>query len=311
MKVDPQVAAHYGQVQPVGGNPKPLSIQELRANADRIYNDAAHFPPIHAAEDLAIPCPWGELPLRLYRPTAERGLPVMIYYHGGGFCIHNIASHDSLCRKLALDCGCAVLSVGYRLAPEDPFPAAVEDCYTALTWLRDNAPGLGLDGSRIALAGDSAGAFLSASVSTLARDRNGPKIALQVLCYGGGELTDAARYPSWQELIHSNPVLSEAFMGSVGSSYQGTADPENPYLNPIRAKDLTGLPRTYSINAEGDPLRDSGEAYARALTEAGNRVRLERVPGVYHGFLLLWQKFDITREVLARIAAEVRDAFAR
>ena len=144
---------------------------------------------------------------------------MLIYYHGG-FRIHNIASHDSLCRKLALDCGCAVLSVGYCLAPEDPFPAAMEDCYTALTWLRDNASSLGLDGSRITLAGDSAGAFLSASVSTLARDRNGLKIALQVLCYGG-ELTDAARYPFWQELIHSDPVLSEAFMGSVGSSNRG------------------------------------------------------------------------------------------
>ena len=309
MKVDPQVAAHYAAVQAIGGTPKPLSIREIRANADRIYNDAAHFPPVHAAEDLAIPCPWGELPLRLYRPTAEQGLPVLIYYHGGGFCIHNIASHDSLCRKLALDCGCAVLSVGYRLAPEDPFPAAVEDGYTALTWLRDNAPRLGLDGSRIALAGDSAGAFLSASVSTLARDRNGPKIALQVLCYGGGEISDVQHFPSFWEFIHDNPVLSEAFMGSVGSSYQEGADPENPYLNPIRAKDLANLPRTYSLNAEGDPLRDSVEAYARALATAGNRVRQERVPGVYHGFLLLWQKFDISREVIGRIADEVKDTF--
>lgn len=132
-----------------------------------------------------------------------------------------------------------------------------------------------------------------------------------MLCYGGGEISDVQRFPSFREFIHGNPVLSDAFMGSVGSSYQGSVDPENPYLNPIRARDLTNLPRTYSLNAEGDPLRDSGEAYAQALAAAGNRVRQERVPGVYHGFLLLWQKFDISREVIGRIADEVRDAFAR
>ncbi len=309
MKINPQVAAHYQKIKSASGSSLQPGIKDLRISADKIYNDNAHFPPVYSVEDIYIPCPWGSLPIRLYKPTDTKNLPILIYYHGGGFCMHNIASHDSLCRKLALDCECAVISVGYRLAPEFPFPAALEDSYSALEWIKDNSENLNLDGSRIALAGDSAGAYLCASVSTLSRDRNGPKISLQILCYGGGELTDVKKYTSYKELINNNPVLSKNFMDTIGSYYQGNASADNPYLNPIRSKDLKNLPRTFSVNAEYDPLRDSGEAYAKALADAGNIVHTERVLGVYHGFLLLWQEFDITREVISHIAKEVKDTF--
>lgn len=309
MPVDPQVAAHYGAVKAVSGNPRPISIQEIRLNADKVYNDHKKFPPVYAVEDLSIPCPWGSLPLRLYRPSSADGLPVLIYFHGGGFCIHNIASHDSLCRKLALECGCAVFNVGYRLAPEDPFPACMEDGYTALDWVFHNAPSLHLDATRIAVAGDSAGASISAVVSLLSRDRNGPKISLQVLAYGSGGILSNEESPSYQELIDNNPVLSRAFVSSVFDAYAGTAASNNLYLNPGKAQDLTMLPRTFSITAEYDPLRDDGEAFAHALEQAGNHVRLFRVPGVYHGFLMLWEKFDIAQLVIQEIAKEVKDTF--
>ena len=311
MPVDPQVAAHYAAVKAVGGNPAPLSIQEIRLHADQVYNDQRKFPPVHQVQELSIPCPWGTLPLRLYRPSPAEGLPVLLFFHGGGFCIHNIASHDSLCRKLALECGCAVLNVGYRLAPEDPFPACMEDGYTALDWVYHNAPALRLDGSRIAVARDSAGASISAVVSLLSRDRNGPRVSLQILAYGSSGILPNEESPSYQALIDHNPVLSRAFTTSVFDAYAGGADPGNPYLNPGRAQDLSRLPRTFSITAEYDPLRDDGEAFAQALEQAGNQVRLLRVPGVYHGFLLLWEKFDIARQVIGQIAQEVRDTFSR
>ena len=310
MNIDPQVAAHYAKQAPVGGTPQVLDLQVLRANADRVYNDKAQFPPVFSAEDWSVPCPWGSIPLRLYRPNGRAGLPIMIYYHGGGFVIHNIASHDSLCRKLCLECDCAVVSVGYRLAPEHPFPAYLEDSYTAMQWVYDNADRLGLDHTRISLAGDSAGAYISAAVSLLARDRNGPKITLQILCYGGGGILPNEDSESFQSLINNNPVLSPAFMRLVERSNGGDGYEENPYLNPGRAKDLSGLPKTYSINSENDPLRDDGEAFAAALRAAGNEVIMERVPGVYHGFLLLWEEFDISKKVISSIAAVVKETFS-
>lgn len=309
MNIDPQVAAHYAKQVSVGGTPQVFDIQTLRANADRIYNDKAQFPPVFSTEDRSVPCPWGSIPLRLYRPNDRAGLPVMIYYHGGGFVMHNIASHDSLCRKLSLECGCAVVSVGYRLAPEHPFPAYLEDSYTAMQWVYDNADRLGLDHTRMSLAGDSAGAYISAAVSLLARDRNGPKIALQILCYGGGGILSCEDSESFQSLINNNPVLSPAFMEFVERSKGGEGYEENPYLNPGKAKDLSGLPKTYSINSENDPLRDDGEAFAAALRAAGNEVIMERVPGVYHGFLLLWQELDISKQVISSIAAVVKETF--
>lgn len=233
----------------------------------------------------------------------------MIYYHGGGFVIHNIASHDSLCRKLSLECGCAVVSVGYRLAPEYPFPAYMEDSYTAMQWVYDNAARLGLDHTRIALAGDSAGAYISAAVSLLARDRNGPKISLQILCYGGSGILANEDSESFKNLINNNPVLSSAFMEFVERSKGGKGYEDNPYLNPGRAKDLSNLPKTFSINSENDPLRDDGEAFALALRAAGNDVIMERVPGVYHGFLLLWEEFDISKKVISSIATIVKETF--
>lgn len=309
MNVDPQVAAHYAKQASVEGTPQALDIQTLRANADRIYNDRAQFPPVFSAEDWSVPCPWGSIPLRLYRPNDQVGLPVMMYYHGGGFLMHNIASHDSLCRKLALECGCAVVSVGYRLAPEHPFPAYLEDSYTAMQWVYDNADRLGLDRTRMSLAGDSAGAYISAAVSLLARDRNGPKITLQILCYGGSGILSNEDSESYQSLIHNNPVLSPVFLEFVEACKGGAGYEENPYLNPGRAKDFSGLPKTYSINAENDPLRDDGEAYAAALRAAGNEVILERVPGVYHGFLLLWEELDISKQVISSIAEVVKETF--
>jgi len=310
MPVDPQVCAYYARTSSATEGFETFSLQAVRENADRKYNDQRKFPPVFAVEDDVIPGPCGGIPVRIYTPGDQGPYAVLIYYHGGGFVMHNIASHDSLCRKLCSDCGCVVVNVGYRLAPENPYPACMEDGYTALLWVHDHVGQWGGDPTKIALAGDSAGANISEVVSLLARDRRGPKIGLQILCYGpAGSLSDEES-ESMRTLSGGGYVLSKEFMALVRQLFtQGKADPADPYLNPGQAKDLSGLPKTYTITAEYDPLRDDGEAFAKQLQAAGNDVTLYRVPGMMHGFLLLWEEFDRAREVIGGIAKMMRETF--
>ena len=303
MSLDPQVAAHYAGRKPASA--ENLSPTALRSAMDAIYNDNMPHPEVYAVSDLTVPCRWGGLPLRMYVPDEKDIHPIVLYFHGGGFVLHNIASHDSLCRALTNACKCKVISVGYRLAPEHPWPACMEDAWDALNWIYENSSALGIDPERIALAGDSAGANISSVLSLMSRDKKGPKIALQVLCYGpAGSMADC------QPDDISGIVLSRPLLEFFNSQYipEGT-DESDPSLNPARAKDLSRLPKTYSITAEHDPLRDDGEAFAKALSDAGNDVTLWRVPGVLHGFLLLWEKFDISKKVIDSIGQMVRETF--
>ena len=311
MPLDPQVAAHYAAQRATGDITQPISIEEIRANADRIYNGKSRSPQVFDVQDTVIPGPCGGVPVRIYTPGEEDGYPALIYFHGGGFIMHNIASHDSLCRQLCKVCGCVVVNVGYRLAPEHPYPACMEDGYTALQWVHDNAARWRMDRTRIALAGDSAGANISAVVSLLARDRHGPDVKLQILCYGSGGCLSDEKSESMQAFSGGGYVLSKAFMSMAFQLYtQGKAEPEDPYLNPGRAKNLSGLPKSYVITAEYDPLRDGGEAFAKRLLEAGNDVTLFRVPGMMHGFLLLWEEFDRAQRVIDSIGTMVKETFS-
>ncbi len=276
------------------------------------------------------------------RTSCGSSLPLMLYFHGGGFIMHNIASHDSLCRKLALECGCAVVSVGYRLAPEYKYPACMEDGFDVLLWAHHNAAALGCDPGKIILAGDSAGASISAVLSLLIRDlrrtaerlpaggrQNGlssgasrqdavpaagsisvgdlPVVGLQILCYGPAGCIPDDESPSVRLFGQGGYVLPRTMLDWCMEQYlPKDADPLDPCLNPGRAADLTGLPPTLCITAECDPLRDDGEAFARRLKDAGNAVTLYRAPGMMHGFLLYWHKFDRALDVIRRIAEEVR-----
>jgi len=315
MPIDPQVKAHYETKRSAtsSGTDTGLSgIAALRAGSDAIYNDRKKWPPVAKTEDLSIPCFWGDLPVRVYSPGESGPYPVLIYFHGGGFILHNIASHDSLCRALTNETGAVVLNVGYRLAPEAKWPAWLEDGYAALEWVRDNAVRIGADPSRIALAGDSAGAMIAASVALLARDRRGPKVSLQILAYGASCGLSEAESESYRTLIDNNYVLNRAFFElarECNPNVKHESD-DNPYRNPGRAKDLSGLPKTFSLNAEYDPLRDDGEEYARRLAAAGNDVLSWRVPGMMHGFLLLYDKFDTAAFAVKEIGRVFRETFA-
>jgi acetyl esterase len=239
--------------------------------------------PVASTEDVAIPGPAGDIPVRVYRPEADGELPTVLFIHGGGFVIGDIDTHDNQCRAVCRDIEAVVVSVGYRLAPEAPFPAAVEDALAATQWTADHVGELGGDPARLALAGDSAGGNLAAVVAQLARDAGGPPIAAQLLIYPGVDFREDGDYPSREENAEGFFLTLEDMVW-FRDHYKGSSDPADPRLSPLLADDLSGLPPAIVVTAEYDPLRDEGEAYARALEAAGVPVILHRYDGLIHGF---------------------------
>lgn len=260
-----------------------VSPSDARAQfiADR---KAAEAPaPQMPTRDLQIPGPGGPLAARLYTPPglAARDNPILIFFHGGGWFFGNLDTHDPLCRMLAAHTPCLVLSIDYRLAPENPFPAAVDDAYAALEWTAAHAAELGADAARIAVGGDSAGGNLAAVVSIMARDRKGPHVAQQVLFYPVTDLTgrhESHRLFGKGYLLDGMPFFTTTYLGPQG-------DARDPLASPLLAEDLSRLPRAYILTAGYDPLRDEGQDFARALTAAGVAVKAVCAEDMTHGFL--------------------------
>jgi acetyl esterase len=263
--------------------------------------------PVAKVEDLKVPGPAGPIPVRVYWPSTEPGLPVIAFFHGGGFVIGNCDTHDGTARALANRAGAVLLSVDYRMAPEDRFPAALDDCYAATQWLAANASSeLGADASRLAVAGDSAGGNLAAAVALRARDDSaGPAIAFQLLVYPVVDLSAGRSQHESQRTNGEGYFLTRSSMEWYRSQYLADeADGENPLASPFVAADLSGLPPAYVVTAEFDPLRDEGEAYARRLQDAGVPTTLVRVDGMFHGF------FSMPRDVIPAASAAVDGAGA-
>ncbi len=241
--------------------------------------------PMARVESHEIPTAAGPMGARFYLPPNLPGgtaPPLLVYYHGGGWVIGDLDTHDGVCRFLAAAAGLAVLSVDYRLAPEHPFPAAIEDAWDALSWAAVNARALGVDPSRIAVGGDSAGGNLAGGVSIRAREEGAPMPAMQLLLY---PVTDSADDPRSRELFADGFLLTKGDMDHFESFYlPNAADANDPRVSIFKAPDLTGLPRAYVATAGFDPLRDEGEAYALRMREAGVEVALRRYPGLIHGF---------------------------
>ena len=264
-------------------------------------------PAIGSTEGRTIPGPGGELPVRIYRPEGEGPFPTVVFFHGGGFVIGGLGSHDLLCRHLTRESDCVVLSVDYRLAPEHPFPAAVEDAYAATEWAAANSETLDSDG-HLAVAGDSAGGNLSAVVSLMAAERDGPEIDYQSLLYPGVGLTGDR--PSAER--HTGIVLLEEDMEWFRESYFGSdLTMRNPYADPVNACDLSGMPPATVITAGFDPLRDGGKAYAERLVADGVPVRYDNYDDMIHGFASAPSANGIDRshEAVAQIADDLRDEF--
>ena len=226
----------------------------------------------------------GGVPLRSYHPmNAPAGsLPGIVYFHGGGWVMGDLDTHDTLCRQLANHAGAVVVAVDYRLAPEHPFPAALDDAYAATQHIIRRASEFGVDPTRLAVAGDSAGGNLAAVVTLKARDEGGPRVAFQCLLYP--VLDFECNTPSYAQFADGFG-LTRAKMEFFGRSYLGRGDANHPFLSPLRAPDLTGLPPALIVTAEYDVLRDEGEAYARRLAASGVPVDSWRVAGVIHAFI--------------------------
>ncbi len=286
MPVHPQAQAVLDQLQELGlSQISDLSVEQAR---DLIVQMGAETPRPDVAEarDLTIPGQGGDIPARLYRPagtSAADGLPVLVYYHGGGWVIGNLESHDATCRSLANRAGVAVVSVDYRLGPEHVFPAAVEDCWAATQWVAANGGELGVDGRRVVVGGDSAGGNLAAVMALLARDAGTPDVRLQVLVYPA---VDARMGHASVDENASGFLLTKDdmrwFYGHYGLGPVVTADDWR--LSPLLAASHAGTAPAIVLTAEFDPLRDEGEVYAATLEAAGVPVQLQRFDGMIHGF---------------------------
>jgi acetyl esterase/lipase len=270
---------HLASTEAVGGPPEPV------ARVERV--DA------------------GGVPVEIVVPEGAAG--GVLYLHGGGWVIGSPASYRPTVHALANASGAAVISVDYRLAPEHPFPAALEDAETALRWLWREAAGLGLDPERLAVAGDSAGGNLAAVLARRARDAGGPPLRFQLLVY---PVADAAMdTPSFREFATGFRLTAEE-MAECWRGYAGDADRSGPDLSPLRATHLSGLPPALVITAAADPLRDEGEAYAAALRDAGVPVELRRVPGTIHGFWRWLAVAEVSRATVREAGAALRAALA-
>ena len=285
-----------------------MTAQEVRALFEQ-----GNPPPgedVASVEDLEVPGPDGPLPVRVYRPDgAAVPAPVVVFFHGGGWVLGSIATHDATCRGLANRTGAVYVSVDYRLAPEHPYPAAPEDCYAATCWVADHAADLGVDPGRLAVAGDSAGGNLAAVVCQMARDRSGPAIAFQLLVYPVTDL-DLDRWPSMEENA-DGPLLTREGMDWFARHYVGTLPfTGDPYAAPIRAADLSGLPPAYVATAGHDPLRDEGAGYAEALAAAGVTVGYDNFATMIHGFVGFADVVPAAGEARDRIAAALAAGLA-
>jgi acetyl esterase len=304
--LDPDAAARVAAF----GVLAPMRQRGLAAVRDSLESAPLpeNMPAMAAIEDHAAPGPAGPIPVRIYRPATAANAAAVVYFHGGGMVLGTNRSFEPLARMLAAASGSTVVSVEYRLAPENPPPAQFDDAYTATTWVADNAETLGIDPAMIAVAGDSAGGSLAAAVALAARDHSGPALRAQVLMYPGLDRDMAA--PSIIALPNA-PMLSLDdinYMHDLADN--GAGAPHDEYRVPAYATDLSGLPAAIVATAACDPIRDWGERYATRLREAGVQTTLTRYPGVYHGFLMRADATARGRLAIAEIGALLRAKFA-
>lgn len=312
MPLDPQVQALLDAAKKAGiPEMWQLSVEEARAEYVRRTGRTKAQVDIYRNEDRSIAGPGGEIPLRIYTPRKlESGetLPVLMWYHGGGYVIGDLDTHDSVCRALANESDCIVVAVDYRLAPEHKFPAAVEDCEAALKWVAKNAASINVDPKRIAVGGDSAGGNLSAVVSILARNAGFPNICFQLLVYPvtAPEPETKSHYAFAEGYMLTRKTIAWFFQKYLRNS----KDAFDFRYAPLEADDLSSLPPAHVIVAGYDPLRDEGITFAEALIHGGNRVRLSNYEGMIHGFYLMGGVLDQARRAVSESAAMLREAFA-
>ena len=289
-----------------GDLPTNLTVPELR----RVYSEQRMrllppAPKVATTYELSIPSDDGPIPARFYR--AAKGKPLsslLVFFHGGGWMLGSLESYDTVCRRLAVKADCAVMSVGYRLAPETQFPGAVLDTYAATSWCWSNAARLGVDPARIAVGGDSAGGNLAAVVAQMNHDSGKFENALQVLIY---PVTDVSReWPSYERNASGYMLTTAALRWLIDTYVPDPEDRKDVLASPMRREDLAGLPPALVISAEFDPLVDDNEAYAARLAKAGVPTNYVCFPGMIHPFFTLGGLIDDAERAEDMVAAELR-----
>ena len=286
------------------------------ADARKFYRERRFFTqpePQQVADvrDLDARGPAGPIPLRAYRPlgsSATDVLPTLIYYHGGGFVIGDLDTHDTLCRELCNLSGCAVVAVDYRMGPEHPFPAAADDCIAATRWVRDNAGALRIDASRLAVGGDSAGGNLAAVVALAARDAGDLPLAFQLLIYPATDQRCAT--PSHTTNGQGYLLTRDTIAYFVGHYLPDAKEKLNWRSSPLLHESHAGLPPAFVLTAGYDPLRDEGLAYAQKLTEAATRATLVNFERQIHGFITMGRVLDEANVAVQVCAGQLREALA-
>ncbi len=309
MPLDPQVQVFLDEINALHTPPpSELTLEQVRAGVKTDPAELGEPAPMAATEDRRVPGPAGDVPIRIYTPYGPQPLPVFVYFHGGGFVLGDVPSHDAYCTAIAKAAGCIVVSVEYRLAPEHKYPAAPEDAFAATRWVADHAAEFGGDPGRIAVGGDSAGGNLAAVVCLMARDRQASQPVLQVLIY---PMTDC-RFdtPSHREYAEGYLLSREEMDWFLGCYLAQPEDGQEPYASPLRAESLAGVAPALVITAEYDPLRDEGESYAARLRASGVPATLTRYDGMIHAFARILALFDQAKIALDEVAGALKQAFA-
>jgi acetyl esterase len=309
MPLHPQAQAVLDGIASMGLPPfETLSLEEGRQVIERIRSFMVPVEEVVSIEDLPFPGPEGVIGLRIYRPEGEGLLPAVFYLHGGGFSSGSIDLVDPICRLLANRSGCMVISVDYRLAPEHPYPAAVTDAYVAISWVGAYGERFGVDTSRLAVVGDSAGATIATAACMLIRDKNvgHPEIKVQyLLC----PVTDLVKFetPSYQEFGEGHLLTTAMMRLWKGYYLTGVEDRvAEPYCSPVREQNLANLPPAIIVTAEYDVLRDEGEAYAQLLLINEVFAEVRREPAMIHNFFWFGGAIDRGREILEEVGADLR-----
>jgi acetyl esterase len=306
MPLDPQAQTLLEQMKAMGFIYTPaLTVARARETLQAMQAVRPAGEPVAHVEDRMIPGPAGAIPIRIYTPHGSGPFPVLVFFHTGGWMVGDLDTQDPLCGRITNRAGCIVVSVDYRLAPENPFPAAVEDSYAATHWAAAHAAEFQGDPSRIAVGGDSAGGNMAAVVALMARDRSGPKLVFQLLLFPATDFRLST--PSMEELGEGYNVTKPQMIWIRDNYLPNVADWTNPLASPLLAPDLSGLPPALLIYAEYDPLRDEAEAYARRLKEAGVPVKASRYDGMIHDFPDLFE--EPGNRALNEIASALRAAF--
>ena len=307
MPLDPQIQAllDLGTGVPATNT---LSVAQARAQYEGRTRLMAPAAEVASVSERFIEGGGGPLRLRIYRPFGQGPFPLLSFFHGSGFVLCSLDTHDGMCRNLCAGAGCVVVSVDYRLAPEHKFPAGLDDCVFATRWIAEHAGELEGDATRLAIAGDSAGGNLAAATALLLRDDGGPRLVGQLLIY---PVTDyhTPGTPSYRENAEGYGLTRDTMVWFWDHYLHEREDVDDPLVSPLRASDLSGLPPALVVTAEYDPLRDEGERYAEKLRAAGTLVKMSRWDGMNHGFFFWVGRVDKAGEAMADSCQWLRRIF--